>query len=280
VNGLESIHRLAPISVRVSADDLKLAMDYVTQREAARLAAQGAGVLGVTLQMQAPAMDGQADAWAGADWVPIDQRGTAAWFDSNAKPYDVQAAIMIAGERLFGLWKTGDAQLLKNSGEVDNAPFKTGGALDLMIGTDPKADPRRTQPAAGDLRLIVTQVKGRTKALLYRAVAPNTSDNKRVAFSAPWHSITFDSVTDISHQVQLAADGKGNYEIAVPLALLNLTPQDGQRIKGDIGILRGNGTQTTQRVYWNNKATAIVSDVPSEAMLTPNLWGIWEFRSR
>ena len=33
--------------------------------------------------------------------------------------------------------------------------------------------------------------------------------------------------------------------------------------------------QTTQRVYWNNKATAITADVPSEAELTPKLWGLW-----
>ena len=44
-----------------------------------------------------------------------------------------------------------------------------------------------------------------------------------------------------------------------------------------MGILRGNGRQTLQRVYWNNKATAIVTDVPSEAELTPALWGVWKF---
>jgi hypothetical protein len=52
------------------------------------------------------------------------------------------------------------------------------------------------------------------------------------------------------------------------------------RIRGDLGILRGDGHQTTQRVYWNNKATAIVSDTPSEAVLTPSLWGVWEFHGR
>ena len=27
--------------------------------------------------------------------------------------------------------------------------------------------------------------------------------------------------------------------------------------RGDLGVLRGNGSQTLQRVYWTNKATAI-----------------------
>jgi hypothetical protein len=31
------------------------------------------------------------------------------------------------------------------------------------------------------------------------------------------------------------------------------------------------------RVYWSNKATGLTSDVPSEAMLTPQLWGTWQF---
>ena len=70
------------------------------------------------------------------------------------------------------------------------------------------------------------------------------------------------------------------YEVSVPLSTLGLKPADGQSIKADIGILRGNGFQTLQRVYWNNKATAITADVPSEAELTPALWGRWQFTSK
>ena len=44
-------------------------------------------------------------------------------------------------------------------------------------------------------------------------------------------------------------------------------------MKADIGILRGNGTETTARSYWFNKATGITSAVPSDAALTPPLWG-------
>jgi len=84
-------------------------------------------------------------------------------------------------------------------------------------------------------------------------------------------------VDDVSDRVQLGEDTIGNYQIAVPLSVLGLNPRAGMRIKGDIGILRGDGKQTTQRVYWANKATVIVSDVPSEAELTPKLWGTWEF---
>jgi hypothetical protein len=75
--------------------------------------------------------------------------------------------------------------------------------------------------------------------------------------------------------VQLATDGNGGYEFSVPLTVLGWNPAAGPALRGDVGVLRGNGFQTLQRVYWSNKATAITSDVPSEAELTPRLWGEW-----
>jgi hypothetical protein len=127
---------------------------------------------------------------------------------------------------------------------------------------------------AGDERLLVTRIKDRTYALLYRAAVPGTATP--VPFSSPWRTITIDRVDNISDQVEFATDG-GDYEIAVPLAVLGLKAVPGAAIRADVGILRGDGMQTLQRVYWSNKGTAITSDVPSEAALTPGLWGKWLF---
>jgi hypothetical protein len=183
---------------------------------------------------------------------------------SSSKPFDVRGALAVAGDRLYAAFRTGDARLLRNTGEVPNALFKTGGALDLMIGE------------AGDERLLVTQVNGKTVATLYRAKVPGTKTP--VPFSSPWRTITLDRVDDVSAEVKLAGTD-GNYEVSIPLAVLGLKPAPGLQIKGDIGILRGDGSQTMQRVYWSNKATAITADVPSEAELTPRLWGRWEFKA-
>jgi hypothetical protein len=59
----------------------------------------------------------------------------------------------------------------------------------------------------------------------------------------------------------------------VPLATLGLKPSPGLKILGDLGVLRGNGIETTARVYWHNKTTTFVSDIPGEAELNPSLWG-------
>jgi hypothetical protein len=276
LDGLETIRRLPDTMLRVGPDELQKAQAYLVAAEAQRQQSQGRGVLEIALRATAPTVDGKLDDWAGAAWVDIDKSGVAANFNSNSKPYDVTAAVSISGDRLYAAFRTGNDKLLQNSGAVPNAPFKTGGALDLMLGVNPAADPKRAAPVVGDLRLLVTMAQGKPLAVLYQAVVPGTKNP--VPFSSPWRTITLDRTDDVSAQVQLAGAG-GNYELSIPLAALGLKPQAGQSLKGDIGILRGDGSETTARVYWSNKATGITSDVPSEAILTPQLWGRVELKA-
>src|SRR5438094_636658 len=106
------------------------------------------------------------------------------------------------------------------------------------------------------MRLLITRAAGKTRALLYRPVAPGMA--KPVPFSSPSRTITFDRVDDVSAQVLLAFSASGDYEVAIPLAVLGIHPKPGLILRGDIGILRGSGGVTIQRTYWSNKATAIV----------------------
>ena len=146
-----------------------------------------------------------------------------------------------------------------------------------MIAANPAADPKRKDAVPGDMRLIVTLVKGLPQAVLYRAVVPGTPASAKVPFSSPWRTITLDKVEDVSSQIEFAGQD-GNFEFSIPLAVLGIKPQAGLKLKGDIGILHGSSFLTTARSYWSNKATSIVSDVPSEATLEPGLWGMLEFQ--
>jgi hypothetical protein len=275
LDGLDSITRLPNSEIRITDAELKSAQEYLLKREAARQQNQGvAGILKVSKPDVAPAVDGKLDDWKGASWVSIDKRGVAAHFDSSSKPYDVSGAVAISGGRLYVAVRNTEANLLANSGEMPIAPFKTGGALDLMLGTNPKADEKRANPVEGDLRLLVTIVKNKPLALLYRPVVPGTKEP--VPFSSPSRTITIDRVDDVSDKLELAGDS-GNFEYSIPLHTLGLKVEPGMALKGDIGLLRGQGFQTVHRVYWANKATGITADVPSEAMLTPQLWGKWRF---
>ncbi|HEX2749848.1 MAG TPA: hypothetical protein VHM91_17705, partial [Verrucomicrobiales bacterium] len=273
VSGLETIRRLAEQPLNLTAEDLARSREWTVRREASRQKATGQETLVIVRRKTPPAVDGKLDEWNDSQWAVIDQRGTAANFNSDSKPYNVSAALTVSDGKLFAAWRTGDKDLLRNSGETALAPFKNGGCLDLMLGPDGS----RTQPAEGDLRLLVTLIKGKPLALLYRAVVPGSKDKAR--FSSPWRTIQFDEVSDVSSAIQFAAGGDGNYELSIPLTKTGPLFNGPARLRGDIGILRGNGFQTLQRVYWSNKATAIVADVPSEAELTPALWGRLELKA-
>jgi hypothetical protein len=279
VDGLESLRRLPQTSVSVTPELLAQAQVYSLGQETARQQKQAAQVLQVAIRIEAPTVDGKIDDWAKAQWVRLDE--------------DIEAAVCLAGDRLYAAWKTSDPDLLKNTGESGpSLLFKTGGALDLMLATAPAAKADRTQPAAGDVRLLVSKVQGQTLAVLYRPVVPGTP--KPLLFSSPARTVTIARADTISYQVKVATairivttqtwqgpknDTYHDYELSVPLKTLRLSIQPGQEIRGDIGVLRGQNGQTFERLYWHNKATGITSDVPSEAMLTPALWGTFKFNN-
>ena len=275
IDGLETLARLPETKLTVTADDIGKARDWSARAEVERQRQRGGDALKASLRQAGPEIDGKLDDWpAATEWAFIDRRGTRANFNSNSKPYEVSAAVVLTETHLSAAWRTTEKDLLANSGETANALFKHGGCLDIMLATDASAAEGRAAPVPGDQRLLITQVKGKTRALLYRARVPGT--HEPVAFSSPWRTVTIDEVEDISDKVRLASDGSGNYEASVPLEVLRWKPKPGVTYRADLGVLRGSNGQTTQRVYWSNKATAITADVPSEAELTPRLWGKWK----
>ena len=263
IDGLDSLTRLSDQPLTITTSDLENARNWFARVETARQRARGGGTLKVAMREQAPAVDGEIGDWPQTtDWAVIDRRGTAANFNSDSRPYEVSAAVCVNADRLFAAWRTTEKDLLNNSGETPNALFKTGGCLDLMLQTDTEQ------------RLLVTMVKDQPRAVLYRTKVSGTKEP--VAFSSPWRTIHIDSVEDVTSQVTFATNKAGLYEISVSLSLLHWDVKAQPAVRADIGVLRGSNGQTTQRVYWSNKATAITADVPSEAELTPLLWGQWK----
>jgi len=244
--------------------------------------AQTTGPLTVPVTPALLALNADLSNWDPKLFVTIDERWRQVgdWSRTELK---TTASLRIAGDRLFAAYKTQEPQALENSGASLQNLFKTGGALDVMLGTDPKADPARRSAASGDIRLLVSLVRGKPTAVLYRPVA-NTGARNSVTFESPIGKLRFDDVEDVSDYVQLASGSAdpaspsaGNFEFSIPLKVLGLRPAPGTELRGDVGLLRGDGVRTIQRVYWSNKATGLVSDLPSEAELSPQLWGRMKF---
>ena len=275
IDGLDTIRAIPPFEIELTKNHLQTAENWLHESELKRQSTMGRSTLRVPIRGDHVKIDGLLDDWAGADWAVIDRSGMAAWFESDSKPYDISASLAVSEKNLVIAFRTNMNDLLRNSGVVPEALFKSGGCLDVMLGVDPMADPDRRNPVAGDIRLLVTRVDGKLRAVLYRAVVPATT--RPVPFSSPSRTITIDEVIDISDQLEFAAGQNGVFELSIPLERLELQPKSGMKIKGDLGVLRGDGTTTLSRTYWSNKATAIVSDVPSEAQLTPSLWGTLTF---
>ena len=162
---------------------------------------------------------------------------------------------------------------LRNAGQDFHQLFKTGDAVDLMLGPEPQ------NKDTGDLRLLFSVLGGQPTAVLYEKNVPGTAEKDRVPFSSPWRTITFDRVTqpaDVKVATAPYPDGRGYFvEAAIPWSRLGVTPSSGLKLRADFGILSGDtgGTITISRKYWSNKSTGLVNDVPGEAQLEPEHWG-------
>ena len=187
------------------------------------------------------------------------------------------------------------------------APPKGGGAgaagkLAPKAGdkVDPKADPKRTEAAPGDVRLVMALVNDQPVAMLYRPrvpgatsapgapSTPGTSAGGRT-FTSPVGQERVDEVRDITAEIQLrivrqggenTANGSWTLEAAVPWKTLGARDlRESLVLRGDVGALVADphGTATAMRYYWANKSHVVLSDLPSEARLLPALWGELRF---
>ena len=162
---------------------------------------------------------------------------------------------------------------MKNSGQDDRLLFKTGDAVDLMIG------PHKSAGGIGDTRVLLSFPDKRAVAVLNQKRAPGAPASEKFEFASPWRSFAFDRVVTL-RDVKLASGpikGGTFVEAAIPWKDLGIAPQSGLQLKADVGALFGDagGNTTIARHYWSNGQTNLVNDVPGEADLTPQLWGSW-----
>ena len=263
LNGLEQAEPLKGEIVAFTGEQLVAAEKLVQQRAAA---AAAKNALTITTAKAAVAVDGKPDEFPKESWVE--------WAGGQ---YKLRGALAADATNLYATWEVkGDANPMVNGGKDFSQLFITGDSVDLQLGTDPAADPQRGEPALGDLRLLVSVMDEKPVAVLYRWKTA-AADKKPVVFTCPWREHAVGSVTllsDATVSIQRGGDGY-KVELAVPLAALGFKPEAGKEYKADLGAVFSDATGANRaaRVYWANKATGLVNDVPGEIMGFPNLWG-------
>ena len=193
----------------------------------------------------------------------------------KAEEARIRTALAHDDTTLYVGWEVRDSTPWVN-GAKDIAQMYAGGdTVDLQLGADPAADPKRDKAARGDLRLSIGNFQGKPTAVLYRFV----SDEKKPrvftsgvvqGYQVDWVDVLADAKVD----VKLTGQGY-TIEAAVPLAALGVTLKPGLSLRGDVGATHGDpgGVRTRLRTYWANQQTGLVDDVVFELQITPRNWG-------
>lgn len=178
---------------------------------------------------------------------------------------------------LYARYVVSGAGPFKNTGEQWDRLFKSGACVDLMLGLNPNADPKRRAPVEGDKRVLIGMLKDKPVAVLYDAVVPGAPKDQRWEAISPVGRTEFDAVRQLDGVVVNYEKTDAGYtlEVTLPLKSIGLDPKPGTRIKFDWGVLEtdAQGSAVLSRSYWSNKATSTLADAPSEARLEPDLWG-------
>ena len=163
---------------------------------------------------------------------------------------------------------------MRNGGSDWRTLFVSGDGVDLMLQSDPRADPHHRLAAPGDERLLISMFEDKPIAVLYRPAVPGTASPVSLA------SARIDQIARLdSARVAIKRDAAGksySVEAAVPLRDLNLDARSTANLRGDAGVIFADesGRSRSLRLYYYNHDTAMVDDLATEATLQPSQWGV------
>jgi hypothetical protein len=162
---------------------------------------------------------------------------------------------------------------------ADPSPWQNGQGsyTHAFIGGD-CVDVQLEVPGRGPIRLLGAPIGGKPTAVYWQAEA-ETKENATTYMvgNNPENAADFDVVKRLDDVTVKAETGLNAYTalIRVPLRNMGLDPKAGAKLTGQVGVIFSDpsGKNRAARLYWHNKNTGLVSDVPSEARLTPAEWG-------
>jgi sugar lactone lactonase YvrE len=278
IEGLEAVQRLSgPLTVTKS--DVEAAQRWAiakAQIEQVRAEPKVARLPAVPDAMQ---VNGSLEEWPEELFVSIHEFWQTSLTSRDFIVY-AQGALAYDDEHLYIAVRTQDTSPNRNAAQDPKLLFKGGDAADITLGLDPGADPARTAPVPGDLRILLGMIKGKPAAVLYKPVDPTAPADRQALFTSPVGTNRMDRVELLAGADVAIVPAQEPWgaiiEAAIPWTALGVAPPKmGSKLRGDLGILQSdpNGTGTTSRRYWAGKSQTVVCDIPSESRLIPALWG-------
>lgn len=263
VKNLETMRRRT-VSLEVGADDIRRGAELAN---AARADGVGEGALAITRVKQAPAsapaptLAREAALVDDAPFTLVTEQGNEErWF---------KVSLLADSKDLALVWQVADPTPWKNGADVFTHAFAGGDAVDFKL----------LSPTHGPIRLLGAPVDGQAQAVYWRQHAP-AKDNPQVYAVAnnPANARRFDVVKLLRSARLDVKTGPAGYTMLmrVPLSELGF---DGatlpEKLNGLVGVIFSDaaGTNRVARLYWHDKATGMVNDVPTESAVEPAKFG-------
>ncbi|AWI09330.1 FlgD immunoglobulin-like domain containing protein [Ereboglobus luteus] len=184
---------------------------------------------------------------------------------------------LLADKRELALaWQVADPSPWKNGADNITHAFIGGDALDLKLDI----------PGRGPVRLLTAKVNGEPRVIYWQKSASKKENPQTyVVGNNLSNARNFDIVKILPGakiDVKIAPDGKGYTALVrIPLADIGL---DGkklpEKLRGVAGVIYSDasGTNRAARLYWHDKATDMVNDVPTESDVNPARFGEIEIK--
>jgi len=196
----------------------------------------------------------------GAETVKVQETGDASrWF---------RVALAQDGKNLAIAYQVHDSSPWKNAEGRFTHAFIGGDAVDVQLKL----------PNLGLVRILAAPLGGKDTVVFWQQKAAKKENaTTYVVSNNEANAQNFDIVKRLESATVTVKTGPGGYSalLTVPLDQLGLDLDKVDVLKGVVGVIFSDpsGTNRTARLYWHDKTTGMVSDVPTESRLTPTNWG-------
>lgn len=263
VLGLETCHK-QQLTLEVTAEQIAEGQKIAAAQKAAvgvepkeltitKVATLPTGTVAADLPMDKLLIDGVPD-------LLVKERGDATrWW---------RAALAHDGKDLMIVWQVADASPWKNGEGRFTHAFIGGDCVDVKLQV----------PGRGLVRVLVAPIEGKdTVVYSQQTAAVKENPTTYVVGNNTGNAANFDVVRRMATATAKSVTSPTGYTLTlrVPLADLGLENANIIAVKGIIGVIYSDptGTNRLARLYWNDKQTGMVSDVPTEAKIDAARFG-------